>query len=71
MRVAMARFPFHKTLDGFDFRFRPSIDPKVVKELAGGRFIKSGENVLLLGPPGMGKKRISPSRSACAGRTQR
>ena len=48
MRVAMARFPFHKTLDGFDFRFQPSIDSKVVKELAGARFIESGENVLLL-----------------------
>jgi DNA replication protein DnaC len=59
MRVAMARFPFHKTLDGFDFKFQPSIDPKVVKELAGGRFIEGGENVLLLGPPGVGKTHLA------------
>ena len=28
MRIAMARFPFQKTLDAFDFKFQPSIDPK-------------------------------------------
>ena len=52
MRVAMARFPFHKTLEAFDFKFQPSIDPKVIRELATGRYIESGDNVLLLGPPG-------------------
>jgi DNA replication protein DnaC len=26
MRVNMARFPFHKTLEGFDFKFQPSIE---------------------------------------------
>ena len=52
MRTSMARFPFHKTLESFDFKFQPSIDPKVIRELATGRFIESGDNVLLLGPPG-------------------
>jgi DNA replication protein DnaC len=68
MRVAMARFPFHKTLDAFDFKFQPSIDPKIVKELASGRFIESGENVLLLGPPGVGKTHLAVAvgLQACA-----
>jgi DNA replication protein DnaC len=68
MRTAMARFPFHKTLDGFDFKFQPSIDPKIVKELASGRFIESGENVLLLGPPGVGKTHLAVAvgLKACA-----
>jgi DNA replication protein DnaC len=35
MRVSMARFPFQKTL-AFDFTFQPSIDPKVIRELATG-----------------------------------
>jgi transposase len=52
MRVSMARFPFHKTLETFDFKFQPSIDAKAIRELATGRYIASGENVLLLGPPG-------------------
>ncbi len=51
MRIAMARFLFHTTLESFDFAFQPSIDPKVIRELATGRYISSGENLLLLGPP--------------------
>ena len=42
-RVAMARFPFQKTLDAFDFRFQPSIDPKVIRELATGCYLESGQ----------------------------
>ena len=59
MRTAMARFPFHKTLESFDFKFQPSIDPKVIRDLAGGRYIESAENVLLLGPPGVGKTHLA------------
>jgi DNA replication protein DnaC len=51
MRITMARFPFHKTLESFDFKFQPSIDVKLMRELAGGRYMESGDNVLLLGPP--------------------
>lgn len=51
MRVAMARFPFQKTLESFDFKFQPSIDPKLVRELASGRYVEGGDNILLLGPP--------------------
>ena len=39
MKTTMARFPFQKSLDSFDFKFQPSIDPKVIRELATGRFI--------------------------------
>ncbi|MEO7964771.1 MAG: ATP-binding protein, partial [Gemmatimonadaceae bacterium] len=48
LRVQMARFPFHKTLDGFDWKAQPSIDPKVIKELATMRFVANGANALLL-----------------------
>ena len=59
MRVSMARFPFQKSLDAFDFKFQPSIDPKVIRELATGRYLESGDNVLLLGPPGVGKTHLA------------
>jgi len=54
MGIQIAHFPALKTLDDFDFRFQPSVDAKLVRELATGRFIANGENVLMFGPPGMG-----------------
>jgi DNA replication protein DnaC len=59
MKTTMARFPFHKSLDTFDFKFQPSIDPKVIRELATGRFLADADNVLLLGPPGVGKTHLA------------
>ena len=59
MKTSMARFPFHKSLESFDFKFQPSIDPKVIKELATCRFIADTDNVLLLGPPGVGKTHLA------------
>jgi DNA replication protein DnaC len=59
MRIAMARFPFQKTLESFDFKFQPSIDPKLLRELASGRYIEGGDNVLLLGAPGVGKTHLA------------
>jgi DNA replication protein DnaC len=50
MRVAMARFPFQKTLEGFDFKFQPSINVKLLRELATGRYIEGGDNVFPPGP---------------------
>jgi DNA replication protein DnaC len=51
MRTAMARFPFVKPLESFDFSYQPSIDKKQVQQLASCHFIEHGDNVLVLGPP--------------------
>lgn len=59
MGIQIAHFPATKTLDDFDFKFQPSVDQKLVKELATGRFIANGENVLLFGPPGVGKTHLA------------
>lgn len=68
MRVSMAHFPFKKSLESFDFKFQPSLDPKLVRELATGRFIANADNVLLLGPPGVGKTHLAVAlgMQACA-----
>lgn len=59
MGTRMARFPFIKTLDGFDFSYQPSIDQKRIKDLAASRWISNGENVVFLGPPGVGKTHLA------------
>jgi len=51
MSIGLARFPFVRDLDGFDFAAQPSIDKKQIRELTTGRFIANAEAVLLLGPP--------------------
>ncbi len=43
-----------KTLEQFDFAFQPSLDRRLVRELAGLSFVERAENVILLGPPGVG-----------------
>jgi len=58
-RLRQARFPWVKTLDQFDFTFQPSIDKKVIRELAGLGFVDRAENVVLLGPPGVGKTHLA------------
>ncbi len=52
MALKLAHFPAIKDLQSFDFEAQPSIDPRQIRDLAAGRFIANGENVLLLGPPG-------------------
>lgn len=39
--------------------FQPSVDHKLIKELATGRFMAGAENVLLFGPPGVGKTHLA------------
>ena len=57
--IRRARFPFVKTLDQFDFACQPSINEAQVRDLATLRFVAHGENVLLLGPPGVGKTHLA------------
>lgn len=62
-RLSQARLPWVKTLEQFDLSFQPSIDPKVVRELAGLSFVERRENVILLGPPPESGRRTSRSLS--------
>jgi len=58
-RLRLARFPWLKTLDQFDFDFQPSIDRRQVRELAGMSFVERAHNVIILGPPGVGKTHLA------------
>ncbi len=59
MGISIAHFPTVKTLEEFDFKFQPSVDAKLVRELATGRFVANAENVILFGPPGVGKTHLA------------
>jgi DNA replication protein DnaC len=59
MGMSIAKFPCVRTLEGFEFDAQPSIDPKLVRELAASRWVANGDTVLLLGPPGVGKTHLA------------
>ena len=59
LRVTLAKVPMVKTLDAFDFAFQPALDKRSLLDLAACRYVAHGENVLLLGPPGVGKSHLA------------
>nr|WP_216598118.1 IS21-like element helper ATPase IstB [Propionispora sp. 2/2-37] len=59
MNTTLAKLPYIKTMESFDFTFQPSIESKVIRELATCLFIERSENVVFLGPPGTGKTHLS------------
>ena len=58
-RTKAAGFRELKTLDEFDFSFNGSIKRKQIFELATGKFIREARDVLLIGPPGLGKSHLA------------
>jgi DNA replication protein DnaC len=59
MGLGIAKFPFVRILDGFEFDAQPSLDPKQVRDLATCRWVANGDALRLLGPPGVGKTQVS------------
>ena len=59
MGLQIAHFPSVRTLEAFDFSLQPSVDERLIQELATGNFIVHGEAVLMLGPPGVGKTHLA------------
>lgn len=60
-RVKAAAFREAKTLEDFDWGFNSSIKRKQIFDLAGGAFLRQHRDVLLIGPPGVGKSHLAQS----------
>lgn len=58
-RLKAARFPAWRTLDSFDFTFQTSVSQQTIRDLSTLSFVESRENLILLGPPGVGKSHIA------------
>ena len=54
-----ACFEAEKRLDEIDYSFNPSLDRDKITELGGLGFLKAGENIIIIGPPGVGKSMIA------------
>ena len=59
VRMRIADFPFGKRLNDFDFKYQPSLDKASIREMASLRFIRNAENIVFLGPPGVGKTHLA------------
>lgn len=58
-RLKQAAFPYAKTIADFDFSFNPSINKQLIKKLATTAFVSHLENILFIGPPGVGKTHLA------------
>jgi DNA replication protein DnaC len=65
-RLKAARFPAAKTLDGFDFAARPSVNKPLLLDLVRGDYLTQRENVLLVGPSGTGKTHLATALGVAA-----
>jgi DNA replication protein DnaC len=68
-RIKAARFRDMRTIEDFDFSFNPSINRRQILELATCRFIREHRDLLLIGPPGVGKSHIAQAIGHQAAKT--
>jgi DNA replication protein DnaC len=61
LNLQLSHLPYIKKLEDFDFAAQPTIDRRLIDELATGRFLSEGRNIVFLGPPGVGKTHLAIS----------
>jgi DNA replication protein DnaC len=58
-RLRFASLPTPATLEDFDYDAAPAVDPRLIAELATCRYLQNATNILLIGPPGLGKTHLA------------
>ena len=66
LNLQFAKFPVRKRLADFDFAAQPGLDRRLIDELATGRFLYEGRNLIFLGPPGVGKTHLATALGVLA-----
>lgn len=61
INLTISYFPFHKTVDDFDFSYQPSINKTQILDLLTLRFVEQNENILFIGSSGVGKTHLAIS----------
>ncbi|MEB8671083.1 IS21-like element helper ATPase IstB [Bacillus cereus] len=59
--VKVGAFPHLKEIDEFDFEFQPSINRQQILDFVSLRFLEKHENIIFLGPSGVGKSHLATS----------
>ncbi|MHB8109629.1 MAG: IS21-like element helper ATPase IstB [Syntrophorhabdaceae bacterium] len=70
-KIKKARFPFIKSLEEYDFSYQPKMDERLVRELSTMNFLSQAKNIVLVGPPGVGKTHLAVAFGLNAARARK
>jgi len=59
MWLKLSALPPGRTIETFDFSFQPTISQRKIETLATGEYLRRSENIIFLGPPGVGKTHLA------------
>ncbi len=61
INLTISNFPYHKTIDDFDFNYQPNINKAKILDLCSLRFVENNDNILFIGSSGVGKTHLATS----------
>lgn len=61
INLTISNFPYHKTINDFDFNYQPNISKAQILDLCSLRFIENNDNILFIGSSGVGKTHLATS----------
>ena len=59
INITVSSFPYHKTINDFDFTYQPTINKTKILDLASLRFMDEKSNIIFIGSPGTGKTHLA------------
>ena len=68
INITISNFPYHKTINDFDFSYQPSIDRNEILDLETLRFMENNENIIFMGTSGVGKTHLAVGIGMAAAR---